>query len=232
MAKALLPVFDTDLTRTILTTIKEESSYNDCYNLARDLSDLKCQSGYTDISRLLKYLLRDVKLNQGITRPSDAAQYLKDYIRMAGTIKHVPDRYPDSLKKVHDVMAMNYRIALDTRKEELFKDIVGHESYKGLEFEASRYCIVTPSTPKNLVEEGKDLSHCVASYVNDVLEGRCKILFLRYKQQPDSSLVTVEVRGNNIRQIKGRLNRPPTPEEREFVKTWAEEKQLEVSSGY
>jgi hypothetical protein len=232
IAKELLPVFETDLTRTILTVIKEDSSYNDCYRLAADLSDLKCNSGYTDMARLLKYLLRDVKLNQGITRPSDAAQLLKDYIRMAGTIRHVPDRYPDSLKKVHDIMSMNYRIALDTRKEELFKNVVGNEEYKSLEFEAKRYCIVTPTTPKNLVEEGKDLGHCVASYVNDVLEGKCKILFLRYQHQPESSLVTVEVRGKNVRQIKGRLNRPPTPEEREFVNLWAEEKELEVASGY
>ena len=89
------------------------------------------------------------------------------------------------------------------------------------------FVILAPESPDDLVKEGNQLSHCVASYVKDVINGRCKIYFLRNKGEDiDKPLVTIEIRGMNIRQAKGKSNRPVTPEQKEFITKWAREKDL------
>jgi hypothetical protein len=51
-------------------------------------------------------------------------------------------------------------------------------------------------------------------------------VFLRKTKHLDESCVTIEVRGNAIRQVRGSNNRVPTKDEKDFVLHWAEEKKL------
>ena len=46
------------------------------------------------------------------------------------------------------------------------------------------------------------------------------ILFLRYKDSPDKSLVTIEVRDNKIVQALQKYNHPLTKEQTEIVDKW------------
>jgi hypothetical protein len=124
---------------------------------------------------------------------------------------------------------MNYNMLTNderTRKE--FALSIGKNSYQNLAFEHKKepFLIVLPTESQDLVKEGNQLSHCVASYVKDVNSDRCKIVFLRDKEEPEKPLVTIEVRGMNIRQARGFGNRTVTPEQKEFIQKWAEEKNL------
>ena len=56
-------------------------------------------------------------------------------------------------------------------------------------------------------------NNCVASYIDRVINGECHILFLRKKDRPSDSLVTIEVRDNHIVQARRRFNDPVTPED-------------------
>lgn len=175
---------------------------------------------------LIKYLCRDVKLNQGIAFPSNALVLLRDYMRMMAAMKLNPDKYSKSLKKDHDIATMNYKVVKDDIKKEEFKKVVDKDTYKELIYEDRKYNVVLPAEPNDLVLEGKNLSHCVASYVEDVIKEKCKILFIREKNGIDNSLLTVEVRGNRIVQVKGFDNRLAKSEERTFLNKWAEDKNL------
>ena len=53
-----------------------------------------------------------------------------------------------------------------------------------------------------------------------VIDGKCHILFLRYKDSPDKSLVTIEVRNNEIVQALQKYNHPLTREQQEVVEKW------------
>ena len=64
------------------------------------------------------------------------------------------------------------------------------------------------------------MNNCVSSYVQKVIDGHCDILFLRYKDSPDKSLVTIEVRDNKIVQALQKYNHPLTNEQREIVDKW------------
>ena len=64
------------------------------------------------------------------------------------------------------------------------------------------------------------MNNCVSSYIKRVIEGSCDILFLRYKDCPDESLVTIEVRDNKIVQALQRYNNPLNKEQQEIVNKW------------
>jgi hypothetical protein len=90
------------------------------------------------------------------------------------------------------------------------------------------YAIIIPECVKDIIKEGDSLSHCVASYVDDVIKEKCRLVFLRYRETPEESLITIEVRNGVVRQVKGKGNRRPIVEEIEFVKAWAKKKELEI----
>lgn len=60
-------------------------------------------------------------------------------------------------------------------------------------------------------------NNCVASYIDKVIDGQCHILFLRKKNKPDESLVTIEVRNNHIVQARRRFNDDVTVEDQKAI---------------
>ena len=61
------------------------------------------------------------------------------------------------------------------------------------------------------------ISNCVSSYIDKVIDGYCHILFLRKKNSPKESLVTIEVRNDQIVQAKRRFNDDVTEEQKEVI---------------
>ena len=64
------------------------------------------------------------------------------------------------------------------------------------------------------------MNNCVASYIDKVLERRCDILFMRYKDSPCRSLVTIEVANGKIVQALQKFNDPLTAEQADVVEKW------------
>src|SRR5699024_11956703 len=101
-------------------------------------------------------------------------------------------------------------------------------SYSMNEYGNDEYGIISPKKPKDLIEEGSSLSHCVGSYAKDIISGRCKIYFLRHIDDLETSLATVEVRNGDIVQARGMRNKSLDVEQNEFINEWAKEKGLNV----
>jgi PcfJ-like protein len=217
--------------RIMAEIFKEESTVTDMVHLIGQIIELYTDYGYKDVKRLALYLAREVKLEQGITSPHVAATTLRDYVRMCHAMGIEPkEKYPKSLKKSHDIAQMNYKAKEDEYKNMMMKAVVAGESYQSLTYRKDRYAIIAPKDSSDLIQEGSSLSHCVASYVDDVIAKRCKILFLRETAEIDKPLVTIEVRDNNIRQVRGFGNRSASPEELDFVREWAKKKGLVLAT--
>lgn len=227
-------------TKIILRTLKEESELSDMKNFLYNQYSEHHWGNYEGSNfirlieeekyqpkKLIEYICRKVKLEQGITNPNHALTTLKDYIRMCNEMGIKYERYSKSLKKDHDIANLNYKTIRDTLKNEQFNKII-EEDYSSILFKDDEYVIVPPKESNDLVKEGENLSHCVASYINDVIARRCKILFMRNKDYLDASLLTIEVRGNRIVQVRGFGNRSSGTKEREFIHKWAEKKELEI----
>lgn len=79
-------------------------------------------------------------------------------------------------------------------------DYPDHSEVEGYEF----FKLATPSL---LMEEGSRMRHCVASYIPDVMNGRCSIFSLRRDMR---RIATLEVAGGKVRQLKGFANKAPS----------------------
>lgn len=217
--------------KLIVQIFREESNMRELQYTMDYIKELYTNYGYKDVRRLSLYLAREVKLEQGIDSPSSAAATLRDYVRMCRDMEvETKEKYPKSLKKTHDIAQMNYRTKMDEIKNKQMKEVVESEEYQGLTYAKKPYAITTPKDASDLIKEGSSLSHCVASYVKDVISKKCKILFLREAEALDQSLVTIEVRDNNIRQVRGFGNRSARPSEMEFVREWAEKMELVLAT--
>lgn len=100
---------------------------------------------------------------------------------------------------------------------------------------------------KELVNEGRKQKHCVFSYVHRCVQGQSFIFSLRayrklaadydaegnpiWDRSFELRRVTIEVSpGRGIVQVRGPLNRPPAPEEREVLRRWAGEKGITIKT--
>ena len=86
------------------------------------------------------------------------------------------------------------------------------------EIEYKDYIFIYPKSAEEIRKEGKDNHNCVATYITDVMNGRCDILFLRKKDAPKKSLVTIEVKNGEIVQARRVCNSAITEEDREAIK--------------
>ena len=151
------------------------------------------------------YYDQGCECEEGITLWRD---YLRNYQNFH---KHDPktdeEKFPDSLKKSHDILAMqNTKWAYDSNAiVRQFKKLM--KGWKHLEFEDDSYKMMLPRTPRDITQEGARQHHCVGGYIKSVLDGDCLILFLRRKENEDRSFFTLEYDlHNSIRQIKGKFN--------------------------
>lgn len=135
--------------------------------------------------------------------------------QMYGKVK---EKYPDYLRTYHDQINQKYNLWVRFHREELFLD--NSEHLKELEFSTPTYSIIVPSSSNELVDEGINNHHCVASYIDDVIEGRTNILFMRPTVDLEQSLITLEYKNNTLIQSKGLSNRHVTDEENEFLLKW------------
>ena len=80
--------------------------------------------------------------------------------------------------------------------------------------------------------EGKDLHHCVFSYLIACKRNYCSIFSLRTidENENERRLVTIEVNQKTIYQIRGNYNRHYNNEELEIIKLWAESENLKIAA--
>lgn len=100
--------------------------------------------------------------------------------------------------------------------------------YESLEGK-KRYHIVELTSYDDLCTEGKRLRHCVATYVEDCIDGRCSIWSLRVNagEEEEKSIVTIEVGTEGyIEQALGKHNSRPKSEHMTVIRKWAAKEKL------
>jgi hypothetical protein len=225
--------FDSNKFQVIMQIFKEESTLDILYNNSSIITELYSKYGYKDIKKLAIYVTRDAKLQQGIMRPTEALTLLRDYAKMSTNMEIPYDKFPKSLKKEHDVTAMNYKVVENEMKNKEFSQAIG--LYESLAYTTKKdlYEIILPTSASDLVKEGSALNHCIASYVDNVIAGSCQIVFLRWKEDIDKPFISIEIRDGNIRQARGQSNKSITneyyEEPHEFFVKWAEKNELQIN---
>lgn len=144
---------------------------------------------------------------------SNAIGTLYDYTRMMRRISNKFDKYPRNLLTSHNIAIRNYGRLSRGYDENAFRRQVNLD----MEFSYNEYRIIYPKMVQDIKDEASQQHHCVATYIDSVIDGETNIVFLRKKEDIDKSLVTMEVKNNKVVQARGKFNRDLTQKEQEVV---------------
>jgi len=138
---------------------------------------------------------------------------LYDYVVMVSAISLKYEKYPKNFLTTHRIATRNYNRLKVTFEENSFCSMRD----KSLECTIDRWKFIYPETTQDIKDEAVQQNNCVASYIQRVINGECHILFMREKEFPDKSVVTLEIVDGKVVQARGKFNREVTREEREII---------------
>lgn len=190
-----------------------------CDNWSSATDSLKrLTSNYNyDFDRLMKYL-DDIVYYEGIRNFKCLLNELYDYAKMSKAISKDGkfNKYPVNFLTTHTITVRNYNRLNKLFNESEFEERINLD----LEYKYKDYVFIYPKSTKDIKQEAVSLTHCVASYIDEVIKGNCHIIFLRHKDKQDESLVTLEIRGNEVTQAKGMYNRDVNKSEAKAIEAY------------
>lgn len=145
----------------------------------------------------------------------------RDYLEMCDGLNYDMKNsfvlYPKNLRESHDRVQKRFKIKENEQLMQNFKAAV-QDVKERMAFEAGGMKIVVPATPRELETEGNALHHCVGTtYADRVAKKECMILFVRKCNEIDKPYYTVEIRGQEVIQVRGIGNCAATPEVQSFI---------------
>ena len=170
--------------------------------------------GYNPKSLLL--YIDTLKTFEAIDDMYHLLRELKDYAGMMSTISPKYEKYPRNFLTTHKIACRNYNRLRKEFSEEIFKTRI-HKDY---ECTFGDYQFIYPDCTQDIKDEAVSQNNCVASYIDKVIDGQCHIMFLRKKSNIKDSLVTIEIRNNQIVQARRRFNDPVTEEDQVAIDKW------------
>lgn len=139
-----------------------------------------------------------------------------DYATMMAKISPKFDKYPRHFLTTHKIASRNY----NRLKQQFYENDFKKRITEDMERTFGEYRFYYPKCTQDIKDEAVAQNNCVASYIQKVIDGECHILFLRKKESPNESLVTIEVRDNEIVQARRKFNYPVTQEQQEVINRW------------
>ena len=193
------------------TSVQVAGGYYWNYTKKSTFNILLNEYGYT-AKALINYI-DYLKTYEAIDDVRYLMRELYDYVTMMRKISPKFDKYPRNFLTTHQIASRNYNRLKETFDEEAFKSRID----KSMEKTFDNYRFIYPDSTQDIKNEAASMHNCVATYIKRVIDGQCHIMFLRYKDEPDKSLVTIEVRNGKIVQALQKYNSPLDAEQKEVV---------------
>jgi hypothetical protein len=155
--------------------------------------------------------------------------YLSTVLKMRNANRNFKAQFKNiaEIKEMHDAAFYVYNTQKDVFKNDAFKEAV--KRYQKYAYSDDKYSIVIPELPADLAKEGLELHHCVKTYIDRVIEGKTRILFLRDNNEIDKPFFTIELSNSgSIEQVHGFANRNASTEPGilYFIDDWAKKFKL------
>lgn len=170
--------------------------------------------GYT--AKNLMLYIDHLKTFEALDDIYELIREIHDYAVMMNKISNKFDRYPRHFLTTHAIASRNYNRLKSQFDELKFQSRIN----KSMEKTFGDYVFIYPDSTQDIKDESVSMNNCVSSYISRVIDGKCDIMFLRYKDSPDKSLVTIEVQNNKIVQALQKYNNPLTSEQQKIVDKW------------
>lgn len=180
--------------------------FKNCMNL-NDLKEYKI-----DLDLLLK--LTDFNEN----KYSEYCDYLRFAKQLDYNLKDKKILYPHNIEQAHDKLLAQIEVA---KNQKINKKIsIRYDELKENIYQNKRYIIYPTSNIEDLISESRMQNNCVKTYAEKIANKECDIYFMRLISNKNKSLVTVEVRNNEIIQKRTKNNQCTTKEQDEFLNKW------------
>lgn len=174
------------------------------------------------------------------------AHLYSEYLNYSNTIDDFKyEKCPKNLEEAHDIAVDLYYSNLDKITNKKFKEALRDDKYRFLDSLAyleddkihfyedilDNYRIILPSTQVDLINESNTLNHCVKTYIHRVANKETYILFLRKANDLHTPFATIEITKDlKLIQLKAKNNQHVSIDAQEFVKEYAESKNIKISS--
>lgn len=180
--------------------------------------------------KMLKYI-EGLKSEGSYAMRNQEVNDYHDYLQLAAGLGYNLDDdwilYPKNLKERHDQLTeeQNERKAelekeSDDKKDRKLKRTIKRKGWTRYEMETEQLLIRLPKCAHEIRKEGNAQHHCVATYMDRMVAGETCILFIRKKEEQDKSYYTVEVKDNEVIQVRGKYNVAPSEDVEEFMKVF------------
>lgn len=189
-----------------------------------------------DLNALLEYMLYLNHVESvGIQKlMADYPDYLRRELYLKGGKMSKMNKYPETwlttthkqLKEYENLQRLERLENTGGTKE--FDNSI--EANKHLEWKKGNYLIRMPKDAEDIRDEADQMDHCVATYIPDIEAGKRIVMFMRDKEKPDKSLVTVEVIDNAITQAYAKKDSQPSSACMIWLTKWAAKKGLRITA--
>lgn len=165
---------------------------------------------------------------------ADYPDYLRRELHLKGGRMARMEKYPQTWLSATHKQQQEYKNLqhLERMEEngntEKFDNSI--EANKHLEWEQDNYLIRMPTSAEDIRDEADQMHHCVATYIPQIEAGEKIVMFMRDKENPDKSLVTVEVIDGAITQAYAQRDTHPSIPCMVWLTKWAQEKDLRITA--
>jgi hypothetical protein len=149
----------------------------------------------------------------------------RDSITMQKDIYHkIKEKYHDNLPLWHHQLSYKHTCMQEQIDEAKMKEMVELASlYQGV---CGKYVFIAPTCKQDFLDEAQMQQNCLASYISKFIDGDCVIMFMRLKNCPTQSLVTIEISKDDdgnytvINQKYQARNKNCTEEQADAIDKW------------
>lgn len=147
-----------------------------------------------------------------------------DYLRFAQKLgidlKNKKYAFPENLKAKHD----EYEKQIELLEEEKNNNLIMERAKQLMKntFKYKKFVIFPAKCCNDLIDESSQQNNCVRTYIEKYARGECDIYFMRLNRNKKKSLVTIEVRKNEVVQKRIKNNEKTTEEQDEAIEQWEE----------
>ena len=123
-----------------------------------------------------------------------AVRKLREYFNLCEGMSKAPQKSNNFMREYCET-----KKEYELRKEEYdnAKIVANYaKRAKAWEFTYGDFTVVIPSCGTDIIDEGRNMHHCVGGYVQDVVNNECYICFVRHKDTPNECYLTCQVYTN------------------------------------
>ena len=136
-----------------------------------------------------------------------------------GVVMNSNTKYPNDFKKTHDDTLNKIKIIESKKVDQKIIDFVNEKLFK-YRFADENYVITPAHSVGDLINESNILNHCVRTYGSRYARCETSIFLIRKRDDVMTPYYTLELKKNDIVQVRGKHNCDATPEINEFLKKW------------